>query len=251
MTETIPFFPVPRDSMDGPLWDETPYSIHKLWTWLISKGKYPGRAKSDHLEIGQVDKSIREIQDALEWIDNQKHKAITPGKNTIVKDLKRLEKEGMIEINAENRVRTVITVCFLEDYYRKDEGVRDTDKDSVEDSDKDRIYNKERQEEQDRQTPPPRYETHRSAEELIDIVQFTKPTPLTEKERNQIIHWTGQFPDLKYVFEIVRDIAAKKPSDLTAPIPYIGKVLSSGWEKQLKKNGERVYVSQTEQEIGS
>lgn len=125
-----------RCLQDDETWMEMPYSIGKLWMFLLMEATYPGRRGRDHLQPGQLDHSIRFICEALSWIDRQKHKQRTPSKPTIQKDLERLKDQGKIIIEATPGLKTVISICKWEAYQGNEEGAKDSDKDSDKDKPK-------------------------------------------------------------------------------------------------------------------
>jgi len=104
------------------IWIDMPYSRGKLWLWLLMEAAHKANAKWRHLEPGQLNHSLRFMCQALSWEHPETHKPITPSQNTILKDLKALERAGNITRSVRPRVIAVITICNWESYQENEEG---------------------------------------------------------------------------------------------------------------------------------
>ena len=104
------FTPFMHKFRDTPFWDSMPYSAAKLWMFLLIEVTHNGNAKKRGVEPGMVRHSIRFMRQAMSWID-AKGREKMPALNTIMRDLKALEDEGMVTLCSVDRKYTEITIC--------------------------------------------------------------------------------------------------------------------------------------------
>jgi hypothetical protein len=62
------------------MWESSPFCQLKLWTWILRKAAYePYR----DLEAGQLYASVRYIQEAMIWHNEERHRDETPSKTRV------------------------------------------------------------------------------------------------------------------------------------------------------------------------